>query len=73
MTKTPPRQLELPVMVSVTGNAAIAAPAGAPPAERGKGGSVPIVGIHRPASQLDQSIYKAISDNYFQAVSKRSG
>ncbi len=69
MTTTRPRQLELPVMVDVNGKAA------AGPIERGKviagSGSVSSE-FHKPATAGDQSIYKAISDNYFSPSEKQA-
>ncbi len=69
MTKTRPRQLELPVMVDVKGKVALGS-------SRGKTvtteGSKLSAGFHKPASADDQSIYKAISDNYFTPTAKQA-
>jgi hypothetical protein len=70
MTKTRPRQLELPVMVDLNGKAQ---------AGNASGRSVQMTpqsstasGFHKPASAGDQSIYKTISDNYFNTSVKRA-
>lgn len=64
MTKTRPRQLELPVMVDVNGKTAPGLAGGSVSSgEIGTGNFS--AGFHKPASTDDQSIYKSISDNYF--------
>ena len=70
MTKARPRQLELPVMVDVNGSKAqVAVP-------RGRSEVLPPShvdhGFHKPASVDDQSVYKAISDSYFNAAVKQA-
>lgn len=70
MTKARPRQLELPVMVDVNGsNARVAVPLGQsevlPPNHVSHG-------FHKPASEDDQSVYKAIRDCYFSAAVKQA-
>lgn len=57
---TPPRQLELPVLVDITAKASKVPQASV--ASRAEPG---VSAFHKPASVDDQSIYKAISDNYF--------
>ncbi len=69
MTKTRPRQLELPVMVDVNGKPQVDI------AERKSLASVARsndAGFHKPASAEDRSVYKAISDNYFSATAKHA-
>ena len=69
MTKTRPRQLELPVMVDVNGTPQAGI------AERKSLVSVTSpsdAGFHKPASAEDRSVYKAISDNYFSATAKHA-
>lgn len=70
MTKTRPRQLELPVMADVNGKAQAGAPSGRPIASSTRTASD--AGFHKPASADDQSVYKAISDNYFNATAKQA-
>lgn len=71
MTRTRQRQLELPVMVNVNEKASTGS-------EVAGIGSVSLEstslapGFHRPASIGDQSIYKAISDNYFEGAVKQA-
>lgn len=67
MTKARPRQLELPVMVDVKGSKV--------PADTSQGrlsASFINQGFHKPASVDDQSVYKAISDNYFNPAVKQA-
>lgn len=64
MTKIRPRQLELPVMVDVNGKATPRLAGGAAEASSSQSHTVD-AGFHKPAPPDDQSIYKAISDNYF--------
>ena len=71
MTKTRPRQLELPVMVDVNGKAQ-AGPASDRSASSASRSSEVDTGFHKPASADDQSIYKAISDNYFSSRAKQA-
>lgn len=70
MTKIRPRQLELPVMVDVNGKVhtgtTIDRSAGSSSAHTVE------AGFHKPAPAGDQSIYKAISDNYFNATAKQA-
>jgi hypothetical protein len=71
MTKTlRPRQLELRVMSNVNGGVSAAAAASSLPETTGHGSCVDVASFHKPASGADQSVYKAISDNYFKAVGK---
>lgn len=71
MTKTRQRQLELPVMVDVNGKATTDSMASrTAAAESDANASQP--GFHKPASAGDQSIYKAISDNYFGTTAKQA-
>lgn len=69
MTKARPRQLELPVMVDVKGSKAQA------DTSQGRHDALSSCavnqGFHKPASMDDQSVYKAISDNYFRAAAKQ--
>ncbi len=69
MTKTHPRQLELPVMVDVNGKVATSSEVLATAIAGSDRGSV-MPGFHKAASSGDQSIYKAISDNYFGSAVK---
>jgi hypothetical protein len=69
MTKTRPRQLELPVMVDVNGKAQSGVPSGRPVSSSASSSET---GFHQPASADDQSVYKAISDNYFNATAKQA-
>ena len=67
--KETPRQFELPVMADVNGSKPLAAvsygrPEGTPQSHLHHG-------CHKPASADDQSIYKAISDSYFNAAAKQ--
>ncbi len=72
MTKTRPRQLELPVMVDVNGKAAPGSTGGRAAASDSGAGNFS-AGFHKPASADDQSIYKSISDNYyFGATAKQA-
>jgi hypothetical protein len=69
MTKIHPRQLELPVMVDVNERAQT----GTSGDQSGQPSSCTRSsdrGFHKPASAEDQSVYKAISDNYFKATTK---
>ena len=70
MTKARPRQLELPVMVDVKGSKIQAA------TSQGRHEALSArsinQGFHKPASADDQSVYKAISDNYFSAAAKQA-
>lgn len=70
MTKRHQQQLELPILSNVNGKHGLGVSsyklmdAAAQPTS-------PIVdGFHKPASVVDQSIYKSISDSYFGAKSK---
>lgn len=71
MTKIRPRQLELPVMVDVNGKGNTGTPinrsAGSAPCA-----NIVDTGFHKPASAGDQSVYKAISDNYFSTTVKQA-
>lgn len=67
MTKIRPRQLELPVMVDVNGKATTRF-AGDVAVGLSSQSCTVDTGFHKPASADDQSIYKAISDNYFGAT-----
>lgn len=69
MTKTSPRQLELPVMVDVNGKVRAIAASGQSTSTESRSLIVDS-GFHKPASADDQSIYKAISDNYFAVAPK---
>lgn len=71
MTKTNPRQLELPVMVDVNGKAAPGSSGGKVADSESEDSNFP-AGFHKPASADDQSIYKSISDNYFRVVAKQA-
>lgn len=71
MTKVRPRQLELPVMVDVNGRAQ-AGTSGDRPAPSSSCAHSVDAGFHKPASADDQSVYKAISDNYFNATAKHA-
>jgi len=71
MTKTRPRQLELPVMVDVNGKVAPGSAGGRLASDESQVGNVS-VGLHKPASAGDQSIYKSISDNYFGSTAKQA-
>lgn len=71
MTKTRPRQLELPVMVNVNGKITNGSETGRVVNVDSAPNTVP-PGFHKPASSSDQSIYKAISDNYFESAVKRA-
>lgn len=70
MTKTRQRQLELPVMVDVNGKAQAGVPSGRSVTSSAR--STSDAGFHKPASADDQSVYKAISDNYFNAPAKQA-
>ncbi|TLN00298.1 hypothetical protein FDZ73_19860 [bacterium] len=71
MTKTRPRQLELPVMVDINGKAATGSVENRiATADADVNATSP--GFHKPASAGDQSIYKAISDNYFGITAKQA-
>lgn len=71
MTKTRSRQLELPVMVDVNEKVSTRSTN-----DRVVGSALPLstvdAGFHKPASADDQSIYKAISDNFFDATKKQA-
>jgi len=71
MTKTKHRQLELPVLTNVNGK-----PTRIVSEERVSGSVTGPVhdreGFHKPATADDQSIYKAISDNYFGGTAKQA-
>lgn len=71
MTKTRPRQLELPVMVDVNGKAAPGSAGGRVAGSETGAGNLS-AGFHKPASAGDRSIYKTISDNYFGATTKQA-
>lgn len=71
MTKIRPRQLELPVMVDLNGRAQAGNVSGGSAQEASQPNSADS-GFHRPASAGDQSIYKTISDNYFNTSVKRA-
>lgn len=71
MTKTRPRQLELPVMVDVNGKATTGSVASRTAAADSDANATS-PGFHKPASAGDQSIYKAISDNYFSSTAKQA-
>lgn len=71
MTKTGPRQLELPVMVDVNERAKNS-PSGSSPPQHSRQSPAVGTGFHKPASADDQSVYKAISDNYFNATGKQA-
>lgn len=71
MTKTRPRQLELPVMVDVNGKAVPGSTGGTVAGNETRAGNLS-AGFHKPASADDQSIYKSISDNYFGAAAKQA-
>ncbi len=65
MTKARARQLELPVMADVNRQAQAGTSRGRQEVLRAR----PVdTGFHKPASTDDQSIYKAISENYFKAT-----
>ena len=71
MTKMSQRQLELPVLVDLNGKSSARSTDGRPAGTLSQQGMVD-VGFHKPASDDDQSIYKAISDNYFRATAKQA-
>lgn len=71
MTKIRPRQLELPVMVDVNGKAQTGTTSERPAGSTSSAHTVE-TGFHKPASADDQSIYKAISDNYFNTTAKQA-
>lgn len=71
MTKTRPRQLELPVMVDLNGKAAPGSAGNRVTGGKPGAGNVS-AGFHKPASPFDQSIYKSISDNYFGVAAKQA-
>lgn len=71
MTKTRPRQLELPVMVDLKAKATAGSAAGKVPGSEASASTFS-PGFHKPASVDDQSIYKAISDNYFKSAAKQA-
>lgn len=70
MAKIHPRQLELPVMVDVN-RKSLADEANASIMKAASYPRVVDTGLHRPASADDQSIYKAISDHYFNSTVKQ--
>lgn len=65
------RQLELPVLVQVSGKTT-----SEPTIDKNtgsiSGSDTNFSGFHKPASAGDQSIYKAISDAYFGLTSKEA-
>ncbi len=69
MTKGRPRQLELPVMVDVNGRSQAATFSGQQERLHVYAGDT---GSHKPASDDDRSVYKAISDNYFNSTAKQA-
>ena len=71
MTKIRPRQLELPVMVDVNGKASAGTIIDRS-AESVLNAHIVEAGFHKAAPASDQSIYKAISDNYFNATAKQA-
>lgn len=66
--KISPRQLELPVMVDVNGK--VRATVSGQSISTESHSLIVDSGFHKPASADDQSIYKAISDNYFTDAPK---
>lgn len=70
MTKSRLRQLELPVMVDVNSKAMTGSATRRVPHTNSQP-SLSASEFHKPASAADQSIYKAISDNYFKSAAKR--
>jgi|GEM_PF-2935468 hypothetical protein len=70
MTKTNPKQLELPVMVDVNVNLTQTTTSSKQP-EANSTCEIDI-GFHRPASTDDNSIYLAIRDNYFKTPVKQA-
>ncbi|GHT92952.1 hypothetical protein FACS1894116_04020 [Betaproteobacteria bacterium] len=71
MTKTRPRQLELPVLVDVNERAQSGTSGGQLVQPLSRSLSVD-TGFHKPASAEDQAVYKAIRDRYFNATTKRA-
>jgi trans-2-enoyl-CoA reductase len=71
MNKARQRQLELPVLVNVNGKSSGAGSSERSAALASQAATV-ASGFHKPASADDQSIYKSISDSYFEAPAKQA-
>lgn len=71
MTKMNQRQLELPVLVDLNGRSSVRS-SDRRSSETLRQHEMVDVGFHKPASDDDQSIYKAMCDNYFGAAAKQA-
>lgn len=70
MTKAHRLQLELPVMVDINDKSSNHL-SPTQPRQVGQEAGKPDSGYHKPASLDDQSVYKAMSDSYFNVGANR--